>query len=121
MIFNRKQKGMLGEERAADYLKKKKYKIAARNYVCPAGELDIVAWDGRTLVFVEVKERAGSGYGGAVGAVTKAKQTRVHKAAVSYIKYKSPSYEAIRFDIVVIEAGEIEHIPNAFVPKWSTM
>lgn len=107
--------GNKGEDKAANYLKKQGYKIIERNYNLPCGEVDIIAQKGKTLVFVEVKYRKNAeDFGGAVAAVTKAKQNRVIKAALSYIKTKKPAFDALMFDIIAISGDKIEHIQNAF-------
>lgn len=107
--------GNKAEDKAVKYLKKQGYKILERNYNLPCGEVDIIAKKENTLVFVEVKYRTNNeDFGGAVAAVTKAKQERVIKAALSYIKNKKPSYEALMFDIIAISGDDIEHIQNAF-------
>ena len=107
--------GNKAEDNAAKYLKKQGYKILERNYNLPCGEIDIIAKKDKTLVFVEVKYRKNAeDFGGAVAAVTKAKQKRVINAAISYIKTKKPLYEALMFDIIAVSGDKIEHIKNAF-------
>jgi TIGR00252 family protein len=107
--------GNKAEDRATKYLKKQGYKILERNYNLPCGEIDIVAQKDNTLVFVEVKYRTNAEeFGGAVAAVTKAKQKRVINAAISYIKAKKVSYDALMFDIIAVSGNKIEHIQNAF-------
>ncbi|MCX5783603.1 MAG: YraN family protein [Elusimicrobia bacterium] len=113
-----KNLGALGEEQAAAYLKKLGWKIIARGYKCYLGELDIVAMDGKSLVFVEVKTRGYESFGGPVAAVTKSKQSRVARAALAYIKEKRVKADMVRFDIVAIISGEKPlHIKNAFSPS----
>ena len=107
--------GRLSEDRAAEYLKARGYSILELRWACPLGELDIVALDGGTLVFAEVKARSSSAYGTPAEMVTKSKQTKVIKAALSYIKAKALRPEAVRFDVISFGPGqEPEHIPNAF-------
>ena len=107
--------GNKAEDKAAEYLKKQGYKILKRNYNLPCGEIDIIAQKNKTLVFVEVKYRADAeAFGGAVAAVTKAKQKRVINAALSYIKTKKPLYDSLMFDIIAISGEKLEHIQNAF-------
>ena len=110
-----RQVGNKAEDKAVKYLKKQGYKILERNYNLPCGEIDIIASKNKTLVFVEVKYRADSqAFGGAVAAVGRAKQSRVIKAALSYIKTKKPLYDSLMFDIIAISGETIEHIQNAF-------
>mgnify|MGYP001584439775 FL=1 len=108
--------GRQAEDKAAEYLKTLGYKILELRWVCPLGELDIVAADGETVVFVEVRARSSSAYGFPVETVTRAKQAKVIKAALSYLKAKALKPEALRFDVIGFAgaAGEPEHIPNAF-------
>ena len=67
--------GRAGEDAAADHLRAHGYRIVKRNLRGPGGEIDIVAWDGPTLAFVEVKTRASSRFGSAISAVDRAKGT----------------------------------------------
>lgn len=107
--------GNNAEDKAANFLKKQGYKIIERNYNLPYGEIDIIAQKNKTLVFVEVKYRKNSDeFGGAIGAVNKAKQKRVINAALSYIKTKKPAFDSLMFDIIAISENKIEHIQNAF-------
>jgi len=108
--------GRQAEDKAAGYLKTLGYKILDLRWACPLGELDIVASDGGTLVFVEVRARSSSAYGFPAETVTKAKQAKVIKAALCYLKAKALKPEALRFDVIGFAggAGEPEHIPNAF-------
>lgn len=112
-----RQTGQAGEEQAAKFLLSRGYKIVARNFTVLGGELDIVAYDKKTLVFVEVKTRASQAFGGPVAAVTPTKQNRVARAATQFLKAKSPKFDSIRFDVVCILPQGIEHIQNAFIPK----
>ena len=114
--MNTKQTGQQGEEQAAHFLEKKGYKILARNFSTPQGELDLIAADKKTLVFVEVKARAYEAFGGPLAAVTPAKQKRLSLAAQQYIKIKSPKFDSIRFDVICILPGKVEHLENAFIP-----
>ncbi len=114
--FLRKQ-GNKAEDEAAKYLKAKGYKILKRNYLCPVGEVDIIAQKEGALIFVEVKQRSSADFGGAVAAVTKAKQNKVAKAAVAFLKESNLSYTSIMFDIIAITEGQLEHIENAFTPS----
>ena len=116
-----RQIGQEGEEQAAEFLRAKGYKIIARNFLIPGGELDIVAYDKKTLVFAEVKTRASNAFGGPVAAVTRTKQKRVARAAAQFLKAKSPKFDSIRFDVICVLPQGIEHIPNAFVPDRNTL
>ncbi len=108
--------GILAEDKAAEYLKTLGYRILDRRWACALGELDVVASDRGTLVFVEVRARASSSYGSPAETVTKAKQKKVIKAALVYIKAKAIKPEALRFDVIGFSGvgAEPEHIINAF-------
>ncbi|MBN1591095.1 MAG: YraN family protein [Pirellulales bacterium] len=118
-LLPEKSLGRRGEDAAARYLKRLGYKILGRHVVLPSGELDLVALDGRTIVFVEVKTREGDQHGGPSDAVTPAKQRRLTRLAVTFLKrYGLHDYPA-RFDVVAIvwpPGGKprIEHLRNAF-------
>ena len=112
--FLRRQ-GNKAEEQAAQYLQEKGYKIIARNFSCPMGEIDIIAQDKqKTLVFAEVKQRKTNLFGGGLAAVNKAKQRRITLKAAAYIKKTKINYTALRFDIITVTAGVIQHYENAF-------
>ncbi len=112
--FLRRQ-GNKAEDQAAKYLKEKGYKILARNFSCKMGEIDIIAEDKqKTLIFVEVKQRKTNLFGGGLAAVNKAKQRRIALTAAAYIKKTRINYFALRFDIITVTAGVIQHYENAF-------
>ncbi|MCL2761495.1 MAG: YraN family protein [Desulfuromonadales bacterium] len=115
---SRKSVGMLGEEIAADFLKKAGLKVLARNYRCKAGEIDIIAKDKKTVVFVEVKTRRTADFGLPQYAVTEFKKRQISKAALTWLGVNSMLDSPARFDVVaiMIKDGipEIEHIKNAF-------
>lgn len=111
--------GNVGESIAATFLRGAGFSIVERNFRCVCGELDIVARDGRTIVFIEVKCRNSELYGPPQLAVTPFKQRQISKAALVWLS-KRRLYDAeARFDVVAImlrngELPEIEHIRNAF-------
>ena len=110
--------GSEGEELAAKFLIKKGYRIVERNYKTPIGEIDIIAKDGNTTVFVEVKTRAGDTFGYPFEAVDQKKRRKMRNLALLYLKKKRRELPA-RFDVVSIirsRTGErdIEHIIDAF-------
>ncbi len=113
--------GLAGEEQAALFLTQQGYRIVARNVAARGGEIDIVALDHHTLVFVEIKKRASGAFGGPVAAVTALKQRRIARAAVQYIKANSLKFDSIRFDVICILDGKLEHISNAFTPERTTL
>ena len=114
IFMNTKIKGLYGEDLAVKHLVRQKYKIIARNYSCPTGEIDIVALDKKTLVFVEVKARANQSFGLPGEAVNKPKQWHIAKTAQYFIhEYQVFSLEK-RFDVIEILGEKINHIKNAF-------
>ena len=91
--------------------------MLSRNWRCRAGELDIIARDtDGTLVFVEVRRRASSAFGGAAASITPAKQLRLARAAEFYRQVTHCTAQPCRFDVVLIEAGRLEWIRDAFQP-----
>lgn len=107
--------GAGAEAMAAAFLESRGLTILARNYRCRLGEIDLVARDGPTTVFVEVRKRASSAYGGAAASITAAKKLKLTRAARHYMSRLS-TLPQCRFDAVLIE-GEpprIDWIRNAF-------
>lgn len=115
------QIGQEAETQAAAYLSQKGYTLRARNFSTPEGEIDLICQDKQTLVFVEVKARAYEAFGGPLAAVTPAKQKRIMRAAVQYVKASGSKFDSIRFDVVCVLPGKTEHIVNAFVPQRTTL
>lgn len=107
-------KGKIGEELASEYLKNKKYKILEINYVNAIGEIDIIAQQHSTIVFVEVKYRNSAIFGHPVEVVDMRKQNKIRKAALLYLKQKTLFDKEVRFDVISILGEEISHIENAF-------
>lgn len=116
-----RQTGNAGEEQAAQFLRRQGYTILARNFATPCGELDIVARQKDMLIFVEVKTRSSTAFGGPIAAVTPAKQQRLVRAATQYIKATAPKFDSIRFDVIGILPDALEHISNAFTPPRMTL
>lgn len=110
-----RNKGIEGETIACEYMKSKGYYILKRNYTCSFGEVDIIAKQSETLVFVEVKNRYGDKYGEPVESVTPHKISQIVRVAENFInRYRSVNLD-IRFDIIEISYGEVvNHIENAF-------
>ena len=110
--------GISGEDLACAELERRGYAILERRYRTRFGEIDIVARDGRTIVFVEVKARLTREYGGAAAAITAWKQRRVATMAVDYLSRRRLHDCPCRFDVVAIDfdaAGpRVIVYPNAF-------
>lgn len=111
--------GQKGEKQAVRHLKLKGYKVITTNYRCQYGEIDIIARDADTLIFIEVKTRKTTAFGGPSAAVDHRKQKQISKVAHHYlITHHNDDVDA-RFDVISIlspdgKASEIEHITNAF-------
>ncbi len=120
--MQKKELGKKGEEIALRFLKKNGYRVVERNYVCKMGEVDIIAKEKDTLVFIEVKTRTSTVFGPPQLAVTSSKQMQISKAAWSFLKEKRIENVKARFDVVAIlirpEGEEIELIRDAFESKW---
>ncbi|WP_093883911.1 YraN family protein [Syntrophus gentianae] len=112
------QTGKIGEEMAAAYLEAAGYRILERNYRCPFGEIDIIAQEGDTLVFVEVKSRRSENYGLPQLAVGPEKQRRISKISLFYLQSHRLEPSDVRFDVVAIllrpKNPSIELIKDAF-------
>lgn len=111
--------GRLGEDLAHRFLRRKGYTVVARNYrpASGAGEIDLVAWDGPALVFVEVKTRASEEFGAPERAVDREKEKRLLRAARSYAHRAGIEMERTRFDIVSVvleRPPRLELIRDAF-------
>ena len=106
--------GAIGEMCATEFLKKQKYKIIDRNFRCKQGEIDIIARDKKTIVFVEVKARESAEFGQPSEYVTKSKIDKIKKAALVYLHENGLDDADVRFDVVEILGEEINLIKNAF-------
>ena len=112
--LHKKILGEQGERLARKYLVKAGYKIVKTNYRTPFGEADIVAKEGATLVFVEVKTRTGDSYGSGAAAVDGQKRRRYVKIAQFYLLREKFSDVNVRFDVIEVRNGQIRHIISAF-------
>jgi putative endonuclease len=114
----RQSLGKIGEDLACEELRRRGYAILARRYRRRGGELDIVARDGRTVVFVEVKTREGCEFGAGAESITALKRRRIADVALDYLVRHRLTESACRFDVVSIELNEagpkIELYQNAF-------
>jgi putative endonuclease len=114
--------GRQAESLAADFLASAGLRIVTRNWCRRGhvtGELDIVADDAGTCVFVEVRSRTGEESGHPLDSITPHKRARVIHSARVYLAEESPSATAYRFDVIAItfwpdRAPDLVHIPNAF-------
>jgi putative endonuclease len=111
--------GARGEDLAHRFLQKLGYTVVARNWLAEdgSGELDLVAWDGPTLVVVEVKTRASADFGLPEKAVDREKRRHLVRTAARYAREADVPVIALRFDIISVLLGNkpvIDHIRNAF-------
>ena len=110
--------GKVGEDLACRELERRGYAIVARRFRVRGGELDIIARDGSTIVFVEVKARVGRRFGGAADAVTGSKRHRLTGLALDYLARSRLTGCSCRFDVVSIQLENgrptIEVFQNAF-------
>ena len=111
--------GTWGEALVADYLRDRSYRLVAHSYHCRFGEIDLIAWDGDTLCFVEVKTRTNTRMGLPREYVTTGKQTRLRKTALFYLSEKELDCP-VRFDVAEVYRSDsgalerIEYMKNAF-------
>jgi putative endonuclease len=111
--------GQKGEKIAVEYLKKKKFKILSQGFRFKRGEIDIIAYDKDTLVFVEVKTRRNRNFGLPEESVTPKKQNQIKKVAQGFLLIHNLENTSCRFDVVSLtldkkEAPFIYHIKDAF-------
>ncbi|MDA8387558.1 MAG: YraN family protein [Nitrospiraceae bacterium] len=105
--------GRSSERLAVKYLEKKGYRILRRNFRTRRAEIDIIAEDGPWLVFIEVKARSSALFGAPQEAVGLKKQRKITEAALGYMTIEKPE-RPVRFDVIAIGPGGLEHIRGAF-------
>jgi putative endonuclease len=111
--------GKFGESVAAEHLAGAGMRLVERNWRCALGEIDIIARDGETIVFCEVKTRRGGRYGPPAAAVARAKQHRLRRLAAEWLKTSGHHSRDVRFDVVSVSpqphgAPRVEHVKRAF-------
>lgn len=119
--MNTKLNGHWGEQKAADYLKKKNYRIVGLNYSSRFGEIDIIAEKREYIIFVEVKLRKDAYFADAREFVTRTKQEKIIKTASLWLS-RNNCEKQVRFDVIEVYASNvngssalrINHIENAF-------
>ncbi len=104
--------GARAEDLCAELLRASGLRVLERNWRCRHGEIDLIAREGATLVFAEVRMRSSSRFGGAAESVTSGKQERLLAAAKLYLARKPEI--ACRFDVFLVEGARIEWVRNAF-------
>ena len=112
--------GRLGESRAREYLVQHGWSIDAQNYRFGRREIDIVARKGKLIAFVEVKTRAGDGYGAPAEAVTRLKRRDIEIVAREYLTRRRLDDVDVRLDVISVTVGRsesIEHLEDAWRPE----
>lgn len=112
--INKRKTGSRYEEQAAAFLEKQGLLVIEKNFRCKSGEIDLIARDGRYLVFVEVKYRSSGSNGYAAAAVDWHKQKRISRAASFFLIRYGYQEPPCRFDVVAIDGQQIQWIRNAF-------
>jgi len=112
---NRRKIGAFYEEQAARYLSGQGYRILERNFRCRLGEIDLIAEEQGTLVFIEVKYRRSTRYGAPSEAVTPSKQKTICRVADYYrMSRQVPENQGCRFDVAAVLDGEVKVYRDAF-------
>jgi len=125
MVFRKSKKikayelGKSGEDVALEYLRKIKYKVTDKGFRFLRGEIDLIAWDGPALVFIEVKTRHLSSFGYPEESVNFAKQSQIRRVARGYLLKNTMEDVECRFDVLTLTIDDsrswtINHIKNAF-------
>ena len=113
--MNKRAVGSKTEDEAARFLTQCGLKVTDLNYRCRFGEIDIVARDGRYIVFVEVKYRRSRSAGHPEEAVSRSKARTISKVSDHYrVVHKMPEDTPVRYDVVAIEGGDFRWYKNAF-------
>ena len=122
MTYARQQLGIQGESIACAELERLGYVVIERRYRSRFGEIDVIADDAGTVVFVEVKTKTDVGFSDPIEAVTKQKQRRLVSMAEEYVAYRRLDDTPCRFDVVAIDAStvpaSVEIYKDAFRPGW---
>lgn len=108
-------KGQAGEDRAARYLESRGLRVVERNFRVRGGEIDLICQEGAYTVFVEVRLRSSSAYGGAAASITASKKAKLILAAHHWLARQGNVHDiACRFDCVLIDGDHMEWIKDAF-------
>lgn len=99
--------GRRGEALAVRHLYRQGYDILERNFRCRAGEIDLVAYDGSVLAFIEVKTRSSAAFGTPAEALDREQEGRIRRAAATYRSSRRLEHRSFRFDIVAIDASGV--------------
>jgi putative endonuclease len=111
-LSQKQRQGQDGERHALDYLTRQGLRLVEANFRCKCGEIDLILQDGKVVVFVEVRQRAGVTHGGAAASLTPAKLRRVVNAAQVYLQ-RLPRMPQCRIDIVAIDGDRLDWLRDA--------
>ncbi len=119
MTKERQRLGREGEERAEKFLRSEGYKVINRNFKTPFGEIDLIAYKRKVLVFIEVKARTSYNFGRPEESISEEKKKKISKVASLYLKAKKLNGVDCRFDVVALvldkeKKVKIKLIENAF-------
>ena len=107
-----------GERRALWHYRLRGYRILGTNVRAGRNELDLIVRRGRNLTFVEVKQRRGEGFGGALGAVDAEKRRRVRRAAQVWLsRNPQPPHVRVGFDVIALDRGRLTRVPTALADE----
>ncbi|MFN8578944.1 MAG: YraN family protein [Candidatus Sericytochromatia bacterium] len=109
--MNKRKVGFEGESKAVEYLKEKGYTVLQTNFYSRYGEIDLIAKDKETIVFIEVKYRKNNQYGMGMESISSKKVKSLSKTAKFYLKSEDID---CRFDVISIDNNIVSHIINAF-------
>lgn len=112
--MNRREKGNRGEDAACRAMEAAGIDVLERNYRRPGGEIDIIAREGATLLFVEVKARDSLRFGRPAEAVDRVKQRRIVHTAMCYLAEHGLEDVPVRFDVIEVLPDGIRHLRDAF-------
>ncbi len=107
--MNRVNRGAAAEALAADFLVARGLTIVERNFRCRTGEIDLIARERETLVFVEVRLRRSAAFGGAAASITAAKRQRIARAARFYLA-RLGHEPPCRFDAILLDALDVQRV-----------
>ncbi|WP_017443755.1 YraN family protein [Gayadomonas joobiniege] len=118
MGTNKRAKGEIFEQRAAQFLVAQGGQIVTRNFNCRMGEIDIICFLEPTLVFVEVRFRGQNRYGGAAATISPQKQNKIKRSAMFYLQSNgyNVAHTRFRFDVIAFDSNieQLNWIKNAF-------
>lgn len=108
--MNKRKLGYDFERRALEFIINKKYIVLEKNFYFNGGEIDIIAKDNESLVFIEVKYRSSCRYGFAIEAINNSKLNRIKKGIYYYMSINNESYSNIRIEAILFDGDRISHI-----------